>query len=127
MVLFNARVLGSGCMSSARTPARSRSLWTVPGRTVFSFYGTASPWYPFIMESQRPNCLFSRIREAVKHLLRRQPLPAMIGTPPSQRPTWHDPAAHARDFAERYATELDYAVSQRESSNRRFHPQYVQW
>jgi hypothetical protein len=37
----------------------------------------------------------------------------MIGTPPSQRSTWHDPAAHARDFAERYATELDYAVSQR--------------
>jgi hypothetical protein len=27
--------------------------------------------------------------------------PGMIGTPPSQRPMWHDPAAHARDFAER--------------------------
>jgi hypothetical protein len=27
--------------------------------------------------------------------------PAMIGTPPSWRPTWHDPAKHARDFAER--------------------------
>ncbi len=142
----------------------------------FSLYGTATPWYPFIMESPRPNRLFSRIREAARHLFRRQPPPAMIGTPPSQRPTWHDPAAHARDFAERYATELDYAVSQRmielgipddcigtrnfgygpprlafrplgvdgghiesngverevgssqrESSNRRCHPQYVQW
>jgi hypothetical protein len=65
------------------------------------------------MESPPSNRLFSRIREAARHLLRRQPPPAMIGTPPSQRPTWHDPAAHARDFAERYATELDYAVSQR--------------
>jgi hypothetical protein len=64
------------------------------------------------MEFPRPNRLLSGIREAVKHLFRHQP-PAMIGTPPSQRPTWHDPAAHARDFAERYATELDYAVSQR--------------
>ena len=52
---------------------------------------------------------FSRIREAARHLFRRQPPPAMIGTPPSQRPTWHDPAAHSPDFAERYATELDYA------------------
>jgi hypothetical protein len=25
--------------------------------------------------------------------------PGMIGTPPSQRPMWQDPAAHARDFA----------------------------
>ncbi len=33
--------------------------------------------------------------------------PAMIGAPPSQRPTWHDPAAHARDFAERYFVPLD--------------------
>jgi len=34
----------------------------------------------------------------------------MIGTPPSQRPMWHDPAAHARDFAERYADPLNYLV-----------------
>jgi hypothetical protein len=33
--------------------------------------------------------------------------PAMIGTPPSQRPMWHDPAAHARDFGERYFVPLD--------------------
>ncbi len=31
----------------------------------------------------------------------------MIGTPPSQRPMWDDPAAHARDFAERYAEPFD--------------------
>ncbi len=29
--------------------------------------------------------------------------PGMIGTLPPQRPMWDDPAAHARDFAERYA------------------------
>lgn len=39
--------------------------------------------------------------------------PAMIGTPPSWRPMWHDPAAHARDFAERYAHNLDLAVAER--------------
>jgi hypothetical protein len=39
--------------------------------------------------------------------------PAMIGTPPSARPMWHDPAAHARDFAERYAQDLDLVVAQR--------------
>ncbi len=39
--------------------------------------------------------------------------PAMIGTPPSQRPMWQDSAAHARDFAERYAEPLEYAVTQR--------------
>jgi hypothetical protein len=49
---------------------------------------------------------FRRIRDFFRK-------PAMIGTPPSQRPMWHDPAAHAKDFALRYATELDYAVSQR--------------
>jgi hypothetical protein len=32
---------------------------------------------------------------------------AMIGTRPSERPFWHDPAAHARDFAERYFVPLD--------------------
>jgi hypothetical protein len=37
----------------------------------------------------------------IASLFRRKP--GMIGTPPSQRPMWHDPAAHARDFAERYA------------------------
>jgi hypothetical protein len=38
---------------------------------------------------------------------------AMIGTPPSRWPIWRDPAQHARDFAERYAEPLEYAVSQR--------------
>jgi hypothetical protein len=37
----------------------------------------------------------------------------MIGTPPSARPMWHHPAAHARDFANRYATLMDYHVAQR--------------
>src|SRR5262249_19585175 len=39
--------------------------------------------------------------------------PAMIGTPPSRRPMWHDPAQHARDFAERYAEPLDRLVAVR--------------
>ncbi len=49
---------------------------------------------------------FRRIRDFFRK-------PAMIGTPPSARPMWHDPAAHARDFAERYASELDLAVAER--------------
>ncbi len=39
--------------------------------------------------------------------------PAMIGTPPSRRPMWHDPAQHARDFAGRYAEPLDRLVAVR--------------
>jgi hypothetical protein len=39
--------------------------------------------------------------------------PAMIGPRPSQRPMWHDPAAHARDFAERYAEPMNYHVENR--------------
>jgi len=35
------------------------------------------------------------------------------GTPPSARRMWHDRAAHACDFAQRYAEPLDYAVAQR--------------
>ncbi len=50
---------------------------------------------------------FRRIAE----LFRRKP--GMIGTPPSQRPMWHDPAAHARDFAQRYAKPLNYLVESR--------------
>jgi hypothetical protein len=49
---------------------------------------------------------FKRIRELFRK-------PAMIGTPPSARPMWHDPAVHARDFAERYAVPMDYHVAQR--------------
>jgi hypothetical protein len=50
--------------------------------------------------------LFKRIRELFRK-------PAMIGTPPSARPMWHDPAVHARDFAERYAQDLDLVVAGR--------------
>ena len=37
---------------------------------------------------------FKRIRDFFRK-------PAMIGTPPSARPVWDDPAAHARDFSRR--------------------------
>jgi hypothetical protein len=50
--------------------------------------------------------LFKRIRDFFRN-------PGMIGTPPSARSVWHDPAAHAKDFAERYAGPLDYLVSER--------------
>ena len=49
---------------------------------------------------------FQRIRDFFRK-------PAMIGTPPSARPLWHDPAAHARDFAERYAEPMNYHVENR--------------
>jgi hypothetical protein len=38
---------------------------------------------------------------------------AMVGTPPSKRPLWHNPAEHARDFAERYAEPMNYHVENR--------------
>ncbi len=38
---------------------------------------------------------------------------AMIGTPPSARPMWHDPESHAADFAARYAEPMNYLVEQR--------------
>ena len=37
----------------------------------------------------------------------------MIGTPPSKQSMWHDPAQHARDFAERYAEPMNYHVENR--------------
>ena len=37
----------------------------------------------------------------------------MTGTPPSKRSLWHDPAEHARDFAERYAEPMNYHVENR--------------
>ena len=40
-------------------------------------------------------------------------MPAMTGTPPSERPIWHDPAEHARNFAERYAEPMNYHVENR--------------
>src|SRR5436190_13329362 len=49
---------------------------------------------------------FKRIRDLFRK-------PAMIGTPPSRRPMWHDPAAHARDLAERYSVPLGYSAEQR--------------
>jgi hypothetical protein len=39
--------------------------------------------------------------------------PAMIGTPPSHWPMWHDPAAHAIDFAERSFDPLDQYATNR--------------
>ncbi len=39
--------------------------------------------------------------------------PGMIGTPPSERPEWHDPVAHARDFSERYAEDVEVIVADR--------------
>jgi hypothetical protein len=39
--------------------------------------------------------------------------PVIIGTPPSARPLWHDPEAHAADFAARYAEPMNYLVEQR--------------
>ena len=59
--------------------------------------------------------LFKRITAAARTLTAklRPRQPGMIGTPPSARPMWHDPAAHARDFAERYAEPLDQCVAVR--------------
>jgi hypothetical protein len=62
-----------------------------------------------------PRGFFNRIGAVAKGLAAklRPPAPGMIGTPPSRRPMWHDPAAHARDFAERYTEPMDYLVAQR--------------
>jgi hypothetical protein len=62
-----------------------------------------------------PRDLFFQIKAAAKGLAAklRPRQTAMVGTPPSQRPLWHDPAAHARDFAERFAQDLDLAVAER--------------
>ena len=49
---------------------------------------------------------FKRIRDFFRK-------PAMIGTPPSERSMWHDAAAHARDFAHRYAEPMNYHVENR--------------
>ncbi len=53
---------------------------------------------------------WQQFKATAKGLFRR---PAMIGTTPSARPVWHDPAAHARDFAERYAEPMGYLAAQR--------------
>ena len=50
--------------------------------------------------------LFQLIRDFFRN-------PAMIGTPPSERSMWHNPAAHARDFAQRYAEPMNYHVENR--------------
>jgi hypothetical protein len=55
---------------------------------------------------------WQQFKDKAKGLFRK---PAMIGTPPSQRPMWPDPAAHARDFAHRYAHDIDLAVAERMS------------
>jgi hypothetical protein len=62
-----------------------------------------------------PRGVFTRLKAAAQGLAAKlwpRP-PAMIGTPPSARPLWHDPAAHARDFAEPYAEPMDLVVPQR--------------
>lgn len=51
-----------------------------------------------------------QLKATAKGLFRK---PAMIGTPPSARPMWHDPAAHAIDFSKRYAEPLDQYVTVR--------------
>jgi hypothetical protein len=43
----------------------------------------------------------------------REARPAMTGTPPLKRFMWHDPAEHAKDFAERYAEPMTYHVENR--------------
>jgi hypothetical protein len=70
--------------------------------------------------SRRWQGIISRVAAVAKGLavkLRpwraREAMPAMIGTPPSKRPMWHDPAEHARDFAERYAEPMNYHVENR--------------
>jgi hypothetical protein len=55
----------------------------------------------------------SKAQSAARRLAGRFRRPAMIGTPPSQRRIWHDPAVHAGDFAERYAEDLDLIVADR--------------
>jgi len=47
---------------------------------------------------------WQQLKAKAKALFRK---PALIGTPPSQRTLWHDPVAHARDFAERCFEPLD--------------------
>ena len=47
----------------------------------------------------------------IASLLRRKP--AMLGTPPSSRPMWHDAAEHAADFSKRYAEPMNYLVEAR--------------
>jgi len=46
-------------------------------------------------------------------LSRHEPRPAMIGTPPSARQIPIDPAAHATDFDQRWADELDPCAAER--------------
>jgi hypothetical protein len=62
-----------------------------------------------------PRRLFRRIAAATRALAAklRPHQPGMIGVPPSARPMWHDSAVHARDFAGRYAHDLDLAVAER--------------
>ena len=54
-----------------------------------------------------------------------EPIPALIGTPPSQWSMWHDPVEHARDFAERYAEPMNYHVENRLMEAR--HPDRPAW
>jgi hypothetical protein len=62
-----------------------------------------------------PRGIFTRFKTAARSIAARlcSGPPAMIGALPSTRPIWHNPAAHARDFAERYGKPLDEYVSVR--------------
>ena len=64
-----------------------------------------SAWKPEIVNRTIYN-LLKRIRAYFRK-------PAMTGSAPSERPMWHDPAQHARDFAERYAEPMNYHVENR--------------
>ena len=44
--------------------------------------------------------------QRIRNLFRK---PTMIGSVPSQRPTWHDAAEHCCAFAERYAEPMNYS------------------
>jgi hypothetical protein len=49
---------------------------------------------------------------------------AMIGTPPSKRRLWEDPAEHAQDFSRRYAHDIDLVVAER-MRELGFHPDQI--
>ncbi len=93
-----------------RLPQRLR-FWCLDNRGAAFLVVLSHRCYASRMVS--PRRIFSRIIAAAQRFAARFRAPAMIGTPPSARPLWHDPAAHARDFAARYAAAMDYHVAQR--------------
>jgi hypothetical protein len=57
--------------------------------------------------------IVARIKAATQRLAALFRPHTMIGTPPSARPMWGDAAAHALDFAQRFAEIMDYHVAHR--------------